>query len=327
MPDLPAPRRDKELPERHTPLGPRDVYEAFLRRRSKNTLDAYSRDLQAYAAYRDLDDGRVAIEGLLAFTAGYAHAIVLGWRQYMVEEGLAPATINRRLSTLRSMVKLAGQLGVVTWRLEIENVPAESYRDTAGPPPEKVRELLAHADAKEPTPKHLRDAAILHLLFGLALRRFELVNLDMAHVDFERRRLEITGKGRTQAECMTMSTPVVGALERWIEARGKRKGPLFTSMDRAGKGTGRLDGSSVRRIVRKLGKEVGLDLWPHALRHSSVTAVLDATDGDVRAAQKFARHRNVNTTLIYDDNRKDVGGAAAEKMAEYMDSLGEEEEE
>jgi len=303
-----------------------EVYKAFLRRRSAHTLDAYSRDLRAFAAYRDLTDARVAAEGLLVLTAGHANAIVLGWRQDMTEDGLAPATINRRLSTLRSMVKLAGQLGVVTWRLEVDNVTSESYRDTAGPTPEKVKELLAHADAKEPTPKNLRDAAILHTLFGMALRRFELVGIDVGHVDFKRSRIEITGKGRGQSEFATMPSPVVKSLKQWIEARKRGPGALFLSFDRARKGTGRLSGSGVRRIVRQAGKEVGIDLWPHALRHSSVTAVLDATDGDIRSAQRFARHKNPATTMKYDDNRRDLGGAAAEKMADYMDGLSGDED-
>jgi integrase/recombinase XerC len=331
MSELPA-RRDTHLPEheKRVPTA-REVYEAFLRQRSKNTKDAYRRDLEAFAKYRDLDNGEVAAEGFVAFGHGYAHQIALGWQHHMLEEGLAPATINRRLSSLRTLVKVAYTIGFITWeKLKIENVRSRSYRDTAGPGAENVRRLLDYADAvrnKEgrPTAKGRRDAAIVHLLFGLGLRRFELLNLDLGDVEFDRRRLSITGKGRTEPEFVTMSTPVIGALKRWVELRGENPGPLFTSFDPAGKGDGRLAGSSIRRIVRKLGEKVGLKVWPHALRHTGVTAVLDATDGDVRAAQRFARHKNLNTTMIYDDNRQDLGGQAAEKMAEYMDELGEKE--
>jgi integrase/recombinase XerC len=329
--DLPA-RRPEHLPAEVRVPTPREVYEAFLRRRSKNTLDAYRRDLEAFAKYRDLDNGQIAAEGFIAFGGGYANQIALGWQHDMLEEGLAPATVNRRLSSLRSLVKIAGTLGMIAWSLKVENVPSRKYRDTAGPGAENVKRLLTQADAVvdaegQPTAKGRRDAAIAHLLFGLALRRFELLNLDVADVDFGRRRLQITGKGRTEPEYVTMTRPVVGALERWLELRGRKKGPLFTSFDPAEKGNGRLVGSSIRRIVKKLGAKVGLEVWPHALRHSGVTAVLEATDGDVRAAQKFARHKNINTTMLYDDTRRDLGGEAAEKMADYMDELGEEGEE
>jgi len=42
---------------------------------------------------------------------------------------------------------------------------------------------------------------------------------------------------------------------------------------------------------------------PHRIRHSAITAALDATDGDVRKIQKLNRHKNLNTLMIYDDNR------------------------
>jgi len=42
---------------------------------------------------------------------------------------------------------------------------------------------------------------------------------------------------------------------------------------------------------------------PHRIRHSSITAALDATDGNIRKVQKLSRHKNINTVMIYDDNR------------------------
>lgn len=42
---------------------------------------------------------------------------------------------------------------------------------------------------------------------------------------------------------------------------------------------------------------------PHRIRHSSITAALDATDGNIRKVQKLSRHANINTLMTYDDNR------------------------
>ena len=42
---------------------------------------------------------------------------------------------------------------------------------------------------------------------------------------------------------------------------------------------------------------------PHRVRHSSITAALDATDGNVRKVQELSRHRQIDTLMIYDDNR------------------------
>jgi len=51
----------------------------------------------------------------------------------MLDAGLAPATVNRRLSALRSIVQLGRTFGMVTWSREIDGVKTKAYRDTAGP--------------------------------------------------------------------------------------------------------------------------------------------------------------------------------------------------
>jgi integrase/recombinase XerC len=44
-------------------------------------------------------------------------------------------------------------------------------------------------------------------------------------------------------------------------------------------------------------------MYPHCIRHSAITAALDATEGDMRKVQKLSRHRKLDTLMIYDDNQ------------------------
>jgi integrase/recombinase XerC len=118
------------------------------------------------------------------------------------------------------------------------------------------------------------------------------------------------------AEKLTLPGPTGRALEGWIRIRGQAPGPLFTSLDRARKGSGRLTGAAVYQIVRGLGEAVGLTTRPHGLRHAAVTTALDLTGGDVRAVQRFSRHRDLRTLQLYDDNRQDLGGEIAKRIAE-----------
>lgn len=94
---------------------------------------------------------------------------------------------------------------------------------------------------------------------------------------------------------------------------GEDPGPLFPSLDRAKRG-GRLSSTSVYRMVRALGAAVGLAVRPHGLRHTAITAALDLT-GDLRAVQRFSRHRDVRVLTRYDDNRADLGGDVARRVA------------
>ena len=57
---------------------------------------------------------------------------------------------------------------------------------------------------------------------------------------------------------------------------------------------------------------------PHGLRHAAITGALEATGGDVRAVQRFSRHASVETLLVYDDARQDLGGKVAATVAKGM---------
>jgi integrase/recombinase XerC len=218
------------------------------------------------------------------------------------------------LAALRSLVKLARTLGLVPWTLEVEGVKAEGYRDTKGPGAEGVRRLARQLQGRHDA-KGLRDLAIVRLLFDLGLRRAEVVSLDVEHLDLEAGTVAVLGKGRSQREKLTVPAATRQALAAWVQARGPDPGPLFTALDRASKGK-RLSGTGLYLVIRELGEKAGLRCRPHGVRHSAITAALDLTGGDVRKVQRFSRHRNLQTLLRYDDNRQDLGGDVARRLAE-----------
>jgi integrase/recombinase XerC len=57
---------------------------------------------------------------------------------------------------------------------------------------------------------------------------------------------------------------------------------------------------------------------PHRIRHSGITAALDATDGNVRKVQKLSRHANLNTLMIYDDNRQNIQGELSDLLSDLV---------
>jgi site-specific recombinase XerC len=70
----------------------------------------------------------------------------------------------------------------------------------------------------------------------------------------------------------------------------------------------------IARIVKKYAEPVGIDLSPHRVRHSAITAYLDVSEGNVRAAQSLSRHQNLSTLMIYDDNRHQLQGKATKDL-------------
>ena len=286
-----------------------DLAGAFLAGRNPRTLLAYRRDLTDFQNFTQSTSLQAAAAFLTSQGSGAANGLALAYRVSLQDRGLAPATINRRLAALRSLVKLARVLGMVSWELEVEGIKAAAYRDTRGPGVDGFKKMLELLEG-EPDPKSIRDLAILRLLFGMALRRGEVVSLDLAHLDLEGGRLSIMGKGRTQRESLTIPPKALDSLKAWVAVRGEDPGALFTALDRGHRGH-RLDGSAVYRLVSELGQAVGLDTRPHGLRHAGITAALDKTNGNTRMVQRFSRHRSLETLSLYDDNRMDLGGEVA----------------
>ena len=154
----------------------------------------------------------------------------------MIKRGLSVTTINRRLATLRSLVKLANTHGLVPWTLSIENVPVQPYCDTGGPDRDGLRAMLAAAGA-QPGPKGLRDVALLRLLHDLGLRRSEAVRLDTDDVDLQRNRILIPGRGRSPKQPVSLPEPTRAALAAWLEARGPEPRPLSSISTGPAKGS------------------------------------------------------------------------------------------
>lgn len=290
--------------------------EAFLAGHGPRTARAYLQDLHALRLHAGVPTLEDLSATLLADGFHGANRLAMGFKASMRAAGLSAATINRRLSTVRGLVRVARMLGLVGWSLEVEPVRAQGFRDTRGPGLEGVRAMMAHLRGL-PGPKAQRDLAIIRLLFDLGLRRSEVVGLDVADVDLERRSIRVLGKGRESRETLSLPGPTADSIRVWLGHRGREPGPLFVALDRANRGH-RLTGTAVRDLVRHAGQAVGLTVRPHGLRHAAITAVLDANGGDVRAAQRFSRHKDLRTVQFYDDARRDIGGQMAALIAKEV---------
>lgn len=307
----PVPSPDPAIPVAY-------LMDRWLSGRKATTLRTYQQSLADFGSFLGMPSG-AACRAILSRTQGAANALAMEYRDHLQDRGLAPATVNLRLAALRSLVRLARILGLVSWTLEVEGPKSQPLRDTRGPGLDGTRALLRVVQERGDA-KGARDTAIVRCLFDLALRRGELVSLDLEHLDLEAGTVSILGKGRRERQLLTLPAPTRAALESWLDHRGREPGPLFPSFDRAGKGSGRIDPGTVNHILRVAGKRAGLSrrVRPHGLRHAAITAALDA-GLPLRDAQRYARHADPRTTALYDDNRQDLAGRAASLVAAGLD--------
>ena len=287
---------------------------AARRNLSPYTLRNYANDLRHYFAFME-ERGRRAPEVDKLLLREYLSSLV--------NAKMAPASVTRRVSTLRSFYRYLRLEGVID---------ADPLFGVRGPRRERrLPTFLTHAQietligaADKETPQGLRDRAILELLYASGLRVSEVVGVDVASVDLEERTALVFGKGSRERMVM-MGKPAARAIERYLRdgrprlATGKQTA-LF--LNREG---GRLSQRAVQLIVRKYALAAGIQrsVHPHLLRHTFATHLLEG-GAELRVVQTLLGHANVNTTQIY---MHVTDAAKRRSIEEALDGIARIEEE
>jgi integrase/recombinase XerC len=304
---------------------------------SPNTQHTYAKAIADF--YQRIYNCSVSPQALgrfLALAQNEAVYQVYYYRSLLIAAKLAPNTINTRLSALKSLVKYAHQLGQCSFNLsDVTGLKIDGYRDTAGIAPQGFHDIISLPDRA--TIKGRRDYAILRLLWDNALKRGEISNLNVedfvgvgktsaaSEASMEEQnpvgKLMIVDNRKIQHSLIALAPATTRAIGDWLAVRGncQPSDPLFISLDRRSKGH-RLDGSSIYRLVRKFSEAAGIDtvVSPHQVRHSAITAYLDASEGNVRGAQGLSRLTNLNILSRYEDNRQKYQEQASNILADLV---------
>jgi integrase/recombinase XerD len=256
-------------------------------RRSPRTVDAYRRDL-------------VHLQGWLGRPVSSAGTDELN--RYLAQlraDGLAPATISRRVSAARSFFAHQVLLGSRTDNPAAELEPPRRRPKLPRTLSPREAERLIEAAAGT-TPRSLRDAALVELLYGAGLRVSEAVGLERAGVDLEERLVRCAGKGGKE-RVVPIGRSAADALRRYV-SRGRpyldrRYRPeLFLNAQ-----GGALTRAGAFLILRRLAEKAGLEpgrVHPHLLRHSFATHLLEG-GADLRSVQEMLGHADLATTELY----------------------------
>lgn len=307
------------------PQAPIDVLAMLLQdKRSPQTKRAYQADIRYFFSQAlGCEPTRENMRSLLQLRQTQAITLVMQWKALMIGAGLREATINRRLASVKSLIRYARKLGECEFGLEdVEGERVKGYRDTSGISQEEFKRVLAVVDRS--TQQGKRDFAILLLLWTNALRRGEIAKLLLKDFDYSTRTLWILGKGKgTSKERVEIPKATAEAIATWLSTKNaatlKADSPLFTALDFHNLGHG-LTGDAVSKLVAKYCKQVGItkQMSAHRIRHSAITAALDASDGNVRKVQKLSRHAKIETLLVYDDNRSRQQGELSDLLADLF---------
>ncbi len=258
------------------------------RRLSPHTESAYTRDLRTLVAYCD-EHGITAWDGLdpqhIRSFAAQCH-----------RRGLAPRSVQRRLSATRSLFRYLIREG------ELKRDPSA---DVQAPKSRKRLPVTLDADTmarllefRTDDSLAVRDKAIMELFYSSGLRLAELLGLDLADLDLRDRAVRVMGKGR-KARIVPVGRQAAAALTRWLVERATIAGvgepAVFVGVNGR-----RLGPRIVQRRIAQWARRQGLPehVHPHMFRHSFASHLLESSS-DLRAVQELLGHANISTTQVY----------------------------
>ena len=281
----------------------------LLRYDRENTRRSYARDLESFfgSAVVTLDLARQ-----VDFTHVNAHL------EEMESNGLAPATLRRRLASLRGFFAWLIALGLLDLnpadRHLVRRITASRTADgivtvlTA----DEARRLVDSVDMSKES--WFRDQTLMLTLLRCVLRRSEAVAMDYEHLRRAGEHWVLDLPRAKGGANQTVKVPADTA-EQLLEMQAYydySEGPVWRSLSNNSRGR-RLSGSSVFNIVQRHARRAGLAgaIGAHTLRHTGCTLAIEA-GATVQQVQTHARHKNIETTMIYVHQRDKLGDSAAD---------------
>lgn len=266
-------------------------YLCLERSYSKNTLDAYRRDLQKLLVFyvdNHIDYRTVTLEQLDQFAG------------QLREEGIQARSVARILSGVRSFYRF------LTLEKEVEQDPTElleSPQIGKHLPEvlsvEEIDSIINVIDVSKP--EGVRDRAIIEVLYGCGLRISELCNLRISQLYLEDKYIRVKGKG-SKERLVPIEGVAIDRVREWLVTRmdckvkPSEEDYVFVSLTRGS----RLSRISLFVYIKDYAERAGIkkNISPHTFRHSFATHLLEG-GANLRAIQMMLGHEDISTTEIY----------------------------
>jgi site-specific recombinase XerD len=303
----------RKLNRRKTKLGLPDL------EHSKAAVLASLRSAESQRSYRHSIDEFVSwycSEPRLSFNK----TVVTRYRIHLEDRQLAPGTVNVRLAAVRRLAYEAADTGLLSPDLaagirRVKGSKKLGMRLGNWLTVNQARLLFQLPDAQ--TLKGKRDRAMLAVLLGCGLRRGELVQLTVNHLQRREEHwaiVDLVGKG---GHIRTVPVPdwVKEAIDDWLTAAAISQGRIFRRVSWRGVVSGRdVTEKVVWHIVRQYAKELGLlKLAPHDLRRSCARFCYSA-GGELEQIQFLLGHVSVQTTEKYLGCKQRLNGAVNDRI-------------
>jgi len=269
-------------------LGNFGAHLAQERRMSPHTTTNYQRELVALVSWCDsvgITHWHELEEQHLRLFAARSHAA-----------GLAPRSIQRRLSAVRSFMRYLQRERIV------KNNPAQDVRAPKVrrklPAPIDVDQMNRLLEIPADTALARRDRAVMELFYSSGLRLAELLSLNTLDIDLADRTVRVTGKGN-KTRILPVGRKAAEAVQTWLKDRNHWAKPSESALF-IGRNGQRLGPRNIQLRIARWARLQGLPvhIHPHLFRHSFASHLLESSQ-DLRGVQELLGHADISTTQIY----------------------------
>ncbi len=265
------------------------------KRYSPHTVRSYRNDLDQFANF--LSDNE-----MLSDVNDITSHQIRAWIVYLIDNGISPVTVHRKISCLRRFYNYLRKEGIVkTDPLEKIVLPKQKKKLPVFVEEEALDKLFDSVNFGNDF-SGLRNRTIIEMLYMTGIRRAELTEIRYEDVSLSDATVRVTGK-RNKQRIIPLSQLFVTRLREYVGARNKivsdTAGSWFFITDKGNK----LYDKYVYNIVKAYLSMVTTieKKSPHVLRHTFATHMLNR-GADLNAIKEFLGHANLSATQIYTHN-------------------------
>lgn len=274
------------------------------------TVETYSKALKQFYSYTERNQIKQP-----------TRQDIINFREYL-EQNHKASTVNTYIIAIRQFFKwteLNGIYANIADHVKGKKISREPKKDYLTP--NQIKNILSSIDRTSINGK--RDYALIALMVTCGLRDIEVnrANVEDIRVQGVNTVLFLQGKGRDEKnEYVIIPGNVETALREYLKERNATETePLFTSISNHANNE-RLTTRSISRTVKNAFIKCGYDsnrLTAHSLRHTAVTLALQSGNS-LQEVQQFARHTNINTTMIYAHNLEKQSNKCSNSIAKEL---------
>jgi site-specific recombinase XerD len=235
---------------------------------------------------------------------GLNKALVQRYKTILQESGLAPSSINLRMSAIRKLAQEAADNGFMNQTLangvaRVKGVKQQGVRAGNWLTKDQAQKLIISPDVS--TLKGLRDRAILAVMIGAGLRHSEIASLCLDKIQQREGRwviIDIVSKGN-RVRTVPIPTWAKVALDIWTQAAGIKADMVFRRVNKGDRIMGdRMTPQAVRDVVRLYSERLGLPIAAHDLRRTFAKLAHKGGSG-LDQIQLSLGHASIKTTERY----------------------------